>query len=138
MLATTAGATLQLRTEDLTAVTGVGPEPMHRPILGGHGADDVVAVDIVRPDDDALAELIAEAGDQVGEDVTSEASSEVEPDAVDLEVEVAPCRPAQRALLVNGHGRGPSLLIRSANSARPSIICRRDRMVSPSTSTTST
>ena len=123
--------------EDLAVVVGVGPELVDRPIRGGHGADDVVAVDVVRPDDDALAELLSQVGDQVDEGITSEASSEVEPHAVDLDVVIAPRRPAQRALLVDCHGAISFLPIRSANSARPSIICRRDRMVSRRTATTS-
>ena len=56
----------------------------------GHHADDVVAVDVVRPDDYALTEPLVKMGDQIGEGVASEASSEMEPHAVDFEVEVAP------------------------------------------------
>jgi hypothetical protein len=107
------------------------------PIRGGHGADDVVAVDVVRPDDDGLADLITQIGDQVGEDVTSEASSEVEPHPVDLEVEIAPGRPAQRTPIVDRHRAVSSLLIRSANWARPSIIWAKDPMVVRRTSTIS-
>jgi hypothetical protein len=45
--------------EDLAAVVGMGAEVIDRTVRGGHRADDVVAVDVVRPDDDALAQLLA-------------------------------------------------------------------------------
>jgi hypothetical protein len=104
-------------------------------LLDRHQPDDVVAVDVVRPDDRLVTESRPDMRNQVGEGVRSEASSEVKPDAVDLEPDVAPCRPAQRATLVVCH-RGPLAQVDSsrwAKAQRPPIMCRNCAMVSIST-----
>jgi hypothetical protein len=81
---------LEVGSDDFAGVGGVGAEVPGGAGGVGHRADDVVIVDVVRPDDYALTEPVAKMGDQVGESVASEASSEMEPHAVDLKVEVAP------------------------------------------------
>jgi hypothetical protein len=51
-----------------------------------------VSVDVVRPDDEALAQPLLDGRDQIGEGVSSQVSSEVVPRAGDLLVDVAPRR----------------------------------------------
>lgn len=105
---------------------------VHRASGRRHRPDDVVFVDVVRPDDDALAEAVPQVVRQVGEGVTSEASSEVVPDAFDLAIDVAPGRTAQRAAVALHR-----LSSRSARSHIPAIMWRRRSIVSPRTAKTS-
>src|SRR5438094_9504927 len=72
-------------------------------VSGGGGTAHVVAIDIVRPDDDAFTQPLFQGRDQVGEGVSSEVSSEVVPGAADLAVVVAPRRSAERAGIALAH-----------------------------------
>ena len=73
----------------------------------GGGARHVIAVDIVRPDDDTFTQPLLEGSDEVGEGVSSEISSEVVPHGADLAVVVTPRRPAQCAGVALGHVTSP-------------------------------
>ena len=113
-------ASVQLGAHDLAVIGGVGPKAIGAAARSCHRADDVVAVNVVRPDDDTFAEALPKVGDQVGEGVTSEVSSEVKPHAVNLEFDGPPGRAAQGASVVATHFCAPAW----ANVHRPSIIRR--------------
>ena len=101
-----------------------------------HRAHNVVSVNIVRPDDGALTEPLAKMRDQMGEGVSSEASSEVEPDTIDRQIEVPPGGPTERATVVR-RIHCSSRALRLARAHSPSIIRRRCPMESLSTPSTS-
>lgn len=84
--------------EDLAVVGEERDEAMLQIGIGQPGRPaDLVSLDVVRPDDNAFTQPLLDVGDQPGEGIGSEASSEVVPVAADLLVDVAPGGSAQGA-----------------------------------------
>ena len=114
-------------------VTMLSHHPDRKPGRAPHS----VAVDVVRPDDDAFTQLRGYSGNQVGEGVSSQVSSEVIPATRYLLVHVAPGRSAQGARVSSGHRSSVSAVspasIAAAALHTASIISRSRAIASFST-----
>ena len=93
----------ELGADHVPVVVAVDAEPPHD-TLERDLSDHVISINVVRPDDGALAHAVFEVAQDPSEGVCSEASAEVVGLSLDVASHVTPRRAAEDTRVLNAHG----------------------------------